>query len=355
MAAAVSLGVGFAVGATAGWFGGFADLALSRLIEVVLCFPVLFLLLALAAFLPPSPVTVILAIGLTAWPGDARYARAEVLKIRDLDYARAARAAGASTPRILVRHLLPNALPPLIVSAAFGVGWAILAEAALSFLGVGLPAPAVSWGGILSAAPTYIDEAWWIALFPGPRALPDGRPPIICWPKDFASRRRRGGGTHDGPNRRLPGLLRSADQRAPRHPRARAAAGGPGHRRDPRAGPEDATLHGRGAHRDDPRDRRQRHLRSWSRSFSGLLVDFAGRTGATIIVRGLRAVSDYEYELQMALMNRRLAPAIETVFLMAKEEYSYVSSRLVKELARLGGDVTGLVPNIVRQRLADRF
>jgi pantetheine-phosphate adenylyltransferase len=90
-------------------------------------------------------------------------------------------------------------------------------------------------------------------------------------------------------------------------------------------------------------------------SFTGLLVDFAGRSGATIIVRGLRAVSDYEYELQMALMNRRLAPAVETVFLMAKEEYSYVSSRLVKELARLGGDVTGLVPNLVRQRLADRF
>jgi pantetheine-phosphate adenylyltransferase len=90
-------------------------------------------------------------------------------------------------------------------------------------------------------------------------------------------------------------------------------------------------------------------------SFTGLLVDFATRSGATIIVRGLRAVSDYEYELQMALMNRRLAPAVETVFLMAKEEYSYVSSRLVKELAKLGGDVTGLVPNLVRQRLSDRF
>jgi pantetheine-phosphate adenylyltransferase len=90
-------------------------------------------------------------------------------------------------------------------------------------------------------------------------------------------------------------------------------------------------------------------------SFKGLLVEFATRSGATIIVRGLRAVSDYEYELQMALMNRRLAPAIETVFLMAKEEYSYVSSRLVKELSRLGGDMTGLVPNLVRQRLADRF
>jgi peptide/nickel transport system permease protein len=167
IAAAVSLAVGFAVGGAAGWMGGVVDLALSRLIEVVLCFPVLFLLLALAAFLPPSPLTVILAIGLTAWPGDARYARAEVLKIRELDYARAARAAGASTPRILVRHLLPNALPPLIVSAAFGVGWAILAEAALSFLGVGLPSPAVSWGGIMAVAPNYIGEAWWIALFPG--------------------------------------------------------------------------------------------------------------------------------------------------------------------------------------------
>jgi peptide/nickel transport system permease protein len=167
VSAAVSLVVGFAVGATAGWFGGVADLALSRLIEVVLCFPVLFLLLALAAFLPPSPWTVIAAIGLTAWPGDARYARAEILKIRELGYAHAARTMGASAPRILIRHLLPNAIAPLIVSAAFGVGWAILAEASLSFLGVGLPGPATSWGGILSSAPNYIEEAWWIALFPG--------------------------------------------------------------------------------------------------------------------------------------------------------------------------------------------
>jgi pantetheine-phosphate adenylyltransferase len=91
------------------------------------------------------------------------------------------------------------------------------------------------------------------------------------------------------------------------------------------------------------------------RSFSGLLVDFAAQTGATLLVRGLRAISDYEYELQMALMNRRLAPAIETVFLMAKEEYSYVSSRLVKEVARLGADVSGLVPEPVRHRLEARL
>ena len=91
------------------------------------------------------------------------------------------------------------------------------------------------------------------------------------------------------------------------------------------------------------------------RSFSGLLVDFAAQSGATLLVRGLRAISDYEYELQMALMNRRLAPAIETVFLMAKEEYSYVSSRLVKEVARLGADVSGLVPEPIRHRLEERL
>ena len=167
VAAAVSVVVGFSIGAAGGYLGGAADLVLSRLTEVVLCFPVLFLLLALAAFLPPSPVTVVLAIGLTTWPSDARYARAEILKAKTLDYARAAKAAGARPARVVVRHLLPNALPPLLVSAAFGVSWAILAEAALSFLGVGLPPPAASWGGILSAAPSYIEEAWWLALFPG--------------------------------------------------------------------------------------------------------------------------------------------------------------------------------------------
>ena len=91
------------------------------------------------------------------------------------------------------------------------------------------------------------------------------------------------------------------------------------------------------------------------RSFSGLLVDFAAQTGATLLVRGLRAISDYEYELQMALMNRRLAPSIETVFLIAKEEYSYVSSRLIKEVARLGADVSGLVPDSVLRRLSARL
>jgi pantetheine-phosphate adenylyltransferase len=91
------------------------------------------------------------------------------------------------------------------------------------------------------------------------------------------------------------------------------------------------------------------------RSFSGLLVEFARQSGATLLVRGLRAVSDYEYELQMALMNRRLEPGVETVFLMAKEEYSYVSSRLIKEVAHLGADVRGLVPEPVFRLLRERL
>lgn len=90
-------------------------------------------------------------------------------------------------------------------------------------------------------------------------------------------------------------------------------------------------------------------------SFDGLLVDYATRRGATVIVRGIRAISDYEYELQMALMNRRLRPQIETVFLMAGEAYSFISSRLVKEVASLGGDISGLVPPVVQQKLKTKF
>jgi len=89
-------------------------------------------------------------------------------------------------------------------------------------------------------------------------------------------------------------------------------------------------------------------------SFSGLLVDYAAKRNATAIVRGIRAISDFEYEFQMALMNRRLAPSIETVFMMPAEEYSYVSSRLVKEVAKLGGNITGLVPKVVEKRLYER-
>jgi peptide/nickel transport system permease protein len=166
-ASAMALLLGCLIGGAAGYGGRIWDVALSRLIEIVLCFPTIFLVLALVALFPPSIGAIIAAIALTSWPNEARYARAEVLRIKGLDYARAARAAGAGPWRILFRHLLPNALSPVLVSATFGVASAILYEAALSFLGVGIQPPKPSWGGILALAESSMSVAWWLIVFPG--------------------------------------------------------------------------------------------------------------------------------------------------------------------------------------------
>lgn len=176
--ARVSLAVGFAAtfisvivglffGALAGYYGGAADWIVSRVIEVVLCFPFLFLVLGIVALFRPSLATIMIALGLTSWTTEARYVRGEILRIRDLEFAYAARASGARDARIIFRHLIPNAIAPVLVSASFGVANAILVESALSFLGVGVPVPMPSWGGILSVAQQYIDYAWWLVLFPG--------------------------------------------------------------------------------------------------------------------------------------------------------------------------------------------
>jgi peptide/nickel transport system permease protein len=108
-----------------------------------------------------------IALGLTSWTSEARYVRGEFLRIREAEFAQAARASGARDGRIIFRHLLPNALAPVIVSASFGVAAAILTESALSFLGLGVPLPTASWGSVLSAAREHIDYAWWLVLFPG--------------------------------------------------------------------------------------------------------------------------------------------------------------------------------------------
>jgi peptide/nickel transport system permease protein len=167
VASGIALVLGLLLGGLAGYAGGVVDLAVSRVMEIVLCFPTIFLILALVALLPQSAWTVMVAIGVTSWPDEARYARAEILKAKDLDFTRAARVAGAGPGRILFRHLLPNAMAPVLVSATFGVASAILAEAGLSFLGVGLPPGSPSWGALLGIAETYIDQAWWLVLFPG--------------------------------------------------------------------------------------------------------------------------------------------------------------------------------------------
>lgn len=167
LATLIALIVGSTLGAVAGYYGGIADWIVSRVIEVVLCFPFLFLVLGIVALFKPSLNTIIIALGLTSWTSEARYVRGEFLRIRDLDYAHAARAIGARDPRIIFRHLLPNALAPVLVSASFGVANAILTESALSFLGFGVAVPTASWGGILASARDHIEYAWWLIIFPG--------------------------------------------------------------------------------------------------------------------------------------------------------------------------------------------
>lgn len=166
-ATALAIVVGSFFGAMAGYYGGAIDWVVSRVIEVVLCFPFLFLVLAIVALFKPSIWTIMIALGLTSWTSEARYIRAEFLRVREMEFAHAARASGARDSRIIFRHLLPNSLAPVLVSASFGVANAILVESALSFLGLGVAVPMASWGSILSVAQIYIDYAWWLVVFPG--------------------------------------------------------------------------------------------------------------------------------------------------------------------------------------------
>ena len=163
---AIAVVLGMSAGALAGYYGGWIDVLLSRVIEVVICFPLLFLILAVIAFLPPSIYTIMVVIGLTRWTDIARYTRAEFIRLREREFTEAARALGVSDRRIILRHLLPNSLAPVLVTATFGVASAILIEAALSFLGLGVQPPTPSWGGILASFRQQ-NFAWWLTLFPG--------------------------------------------------------------------------------------------------------------------------------------------------------------------------------------------
>jgi len=158
--------IGSFIGSVAGYYGGKVDAALSRLIEIVICFPTLFLILTVLAVLPQSIFTIMAVIGITNWPNVARLVRAEFLKQKTLDYVSAARALGAAPRRVIFRHILPNATSPVFVAATFGIAGAILIESALSFLGLGVPPPAPSWGQTLSAGRDS-PANWWLTVFPG--------------------------------------------------------------------------------------------------------------------------------------------------------------------------------------------
>jgi len=159
--------VGTLIGGVAGFYGGWVDTLLMRLVDVMLCFPTFFLILAVIAVLEPSIWNIMVVIGITSWMGIARLVRAEVLSLREREFVLAARALGLSKGRILIRHILPNALAPVLVAATLGVGGAILTESALSFLGIGVQPPTPSWGSILAVGKDYIEVAWWLSLFPG--------------------------------------------------------------------------------------------------------------------------------------------------------------------------------------------
>ncbi len=162
----IALFIGVTLGALAGFYRGRVDIALSRLIEIVICFPTFFLVLAVVAFLPPSIYYVMLVLGLFGWMGIARLLRGEFLRLVTMDFVQAARALGASNRRIMFRHLLPNALGPVLVAASFGIAGAMLTESALSFLGFGVQEPATSWGQILYTGRTHLTK-WWTFMIPG--------------------------------------------------------------------------------------------------------------------------------------------------------------------------------------------
>ncbi|PTY01346.1 hypothetical protein DB346_13510 [Verrucomicrobia bacterium LW23] len=167
VATSISITLGVLVGALAGYYRGWVDIGLSRVIEVMECFPTMFLILAVLAFLTPSLFTLMAVMGLTSWTGTARLVRGEFLRLSELPFALAARALGAGDRRIILGHILPNAMGPVLVAATFGIASAILVESSLSFLGMGVQPPTPTWGDMLSKARSGVISTWWLAVFPG--------------------------------------------------------------------------------------------------------------------------------------------------------------------------------------------
>jgi len=159
--------IGVFLGALSGYYGRWVDSLIMRFVDIMLCFPTFFLILAVIAFLEPSIWNIMIIIGLTSWMGVARLVRAEFLSLRERDFVVAAKALGATDRRIIFRHILPNALSPVLVSATLGVAGAILTESALSFLGIGVQPPTPSWGNMLITGKQTLGTAWWLSVFPG--------------------------------------------------------------------------------------------------------------------------------------------------------------------------------------------
>jgi len=167
IAVGISVLIGLFFGSISGYYGGRVDHAIMRFVDIMLCFPTIFLILAVIALLEPSLFNIMLVIGATNWMGIARLVRAEILTLKERDYVWASRVMGASDAWIILRHLIPNAIGPVLVSATLGIGGAILMESALSFLGIGVQPPRPSWGNILMDGKATLGVAWWVTIFPG--------------------------------------------------------------------------------------------------------------------------------------------------------------------------------------------
>lgn len=163
----IALLIGILIGAVAGYYGGRIERVLMGVVDVFLCFPTFFLMLAVIAVLGPSVLNIIAVISITSWMGTARLVRAEVLSLKEREFILAARGLGLSDAQILARHLIPNAIAPAIVNAVLGLSTAILAETALSFLGIGVQPPTPSWGNMLMEGKATLGVAWWLMVFPG--------------------------------------------------------------------------------------------------------------------------------------------------------------------------------------------
>ena len=167
VAMAVQIGIGIVVGAVSGYLGGWVDNVLMRVVDALLCFPTFILILTAIALIGPNIWVIITVIGLVSWTGTARLVRAEFLTLRESEYVRAARALGQRAPKIIFRHILPNAFAPIFVTAVISIPDAILLESGLSFLSFGVPPPQATWGNIIADGKTYILDAWWLIVFPG--------------------------------------------------------------------------------------------------------------------------------------------------------------------------------------------
>jgi peptide/nickel transport system permease protein len=163
--------IGIILGALAGYYGGWTDSVIMRAVDIMLSIPTIFLVLAVIAILEPNIINIMVVIGLTGWMEPARLIRAEFISLKEREFVIAARAIGATDGRIIMKHVLPNGLSPILVSATMGIGGAVLIESALSFLGLGVQPPTPSWGSLLSSGKDNIEIAWWLSVFPGLASL----------------------------------------------------------------------------------------------------------------------------------------------------------------------------------------